>query len=45
MAAGDSLVITVSNLNELYFDVSTNSDKLTWIKIGGEHVGLNPPAL
>jgi hypothetical protein len=45
MANGDVLIITVGNLSNLWFDVTTSGDKFTWIKIGGEHVGNNPPAV
>ena len=40
----DKIMLTVSNLNQWYFDTDTNGDKMSYIKVLGDH-GLNPPAL
>lgn len=32
MAKTDTTCITLNNLNELWFDVTTNGDKITWLR-------------
>lgn len=41
---GRPVIITVSNMNELWLDSDTNNDEIMILKIGGEQLGMNPPA-
>ena len=40
---GSPLVISVSNLNQVYFDSDTNGDKIAWIRVVGDQHGIYPP--
>lgn len=42
---GRPTVIVVTNMNELWLDSDTNGDKVIILKIGGEQMGQNPPAI
>lgn len=41
---GKPVILTVSDMAEVWFDSDTNGDKVMILKIGGEQMGVNPPA-
>lgn len=45
LAAGDTVPLVVGSFDSLWFDGTTNGNKARYIKVGGEHVGYNPPAI
>lgn len=40
----DSIIVTVTNLNQVWLDGTTTGEVACWFKIGGESVGNVPPA-
>lgn len=43
LGSGEFLIVTVTNLNQHYFDVDTNGDDVMILKIVGEGQGVYPP--
>jgi hypothetical protein len=43
--AHPGIYMTVSSLDQVYFDVTTNGDKLTWLRVEGENQGIKAPAI
>jgi hypothetical protein len=41
--AVDSILVTVTDLSELWLDTDTNGDGVCWIRVIGESVGVRPP--
>lgn len=40
----DSLLITVTNLNQLWLDATTNSEGVSWARVMAESIVNTPPA-
>ena len=40
----DTLVVTVTNLNTLWLDATTNVEGVCWHRIVNEVIGISPPA-
>jgi hypothetical protein len=40
---GVPLILTVTDLDEWYFDSDTSGDKIAWVRILGENQGIYPP--
>lgn len=44
LSAGDSAVLTVTDLNQLYIDATADAQGVGWLRVAGMNVGIDPPA-
>ena len=39
------LLIVLSNLNQLYMDATTEGDKICWMRVAGQVIGMDAPSI